>query len=166
MSDLEIRPVRPGDLPSLANVGADGYFADRLAKQRKGHGVLLGAWRAGHAVGSAYLWLDRAEEPEIGRLLPGVPLITHVEIFDAGERNRGFGTELMDCAEQTLWDRGYTRVALAVEVSNEAAARLYQRRGYRDWGHDTIGCMARVWEEDGTLTEYEEKCYVLTKTRD
>ncbi|HTI26647.1 MAG TPA: GNAT family N-acetyltransferase [Kutzneria sp.] len=166
MSDLEIRPVRPGDLPSLANAGEDGYFADRLAKQHEGHGVLLGAWRTGQAIGSAYLWLDEAEEPEIRQHLPNTPLITHVEIFDADERNRGFGTELMDRAEQMLWERGYTRVALAVEVSNDAAARLYRRRGYQDWGHDTISCMGRVWEEDGTFTEYEEKCYVLTKKRD
>ena len=33
--------------------------------------------------------------------------------------------------------RGYSHVGLTVELSNPRAQRLYQRLGYRDWGHGT-----------------------------
>lgn len=163
MVDLEIHPTRPDEAPALVAAGGQaGYIADRLTRQAAGHGVLLAAWLAGRAVGSVYLWLDQAEEAEIREHLPGAPLITHLEVF-AADRNQGFGTQLVEAAERELRKLDRTVAALAVELSNVDAERLYKRLGYQDWGHDRVACVQRDWLPDGTLLETREECTVLVK---
>lgn len=165
MVDLEIAEVRPDDLSMLVMAGGQaGYFADRLARQEDRRGVLLVAWHSGRPVGTAYLWLEPAEEPEIQQYLPDTPLITHVEVFEPTDRNHRTGTRLIHDAEERLRDLKHTKVALAVEVTNEDAARFYRRLGYRDWGHQPVNCVRREWLPDGTVEESNEKCLVLVKT--
>jgi GNAT superfamily N-acetyltransferase len=164
MVDLEIHAVSGDELGALVTAGGQaGYFRDRLERQRRGLGVLIAAWRGTRAVGSVYLWLERAEEPEIREHLPGVPLITHLEVFAATDRRQGIGTRLVLAAEATLRDRGHPMVALAVELSNDDAARLYGKLGYRDWGSGRVDCVRREWLADGELSEMAEKCDVLTR---
>ncbi|GAA3440361.1 GNAT family N-acetyltransferase [Kutzneria kofuensis] len=162
MVDLEIHPVRLGEAPALEARGQAGYVHDRLARQDDGRGVFLAAWRGDLAVGSVYLWLEPAEEAEIREHLPETPLITHLEVF-AGSRNQGIGTRLVEAAEQVLRDRHYTTVALAVELSNVDAERLYKRLGYQDWGFGRVDCIQREWLPDDTLLETREECTVLVK---
>ena len=45
-------------------------------------------------------------------------------------RNRGVGTALLDAAERALAESGVDRIALEAMADNEAARRLYARRGY------------------------------------
>lgn len=47
-----------------------------------------------------------------------------------GARNRGLGSELMAAAERRMAEAGADVVALEVMADNEAARRLYRRRGY------------------------------------
>jgi GNAT superfamily N-acetyltransferase len=163
MVDLEIHPVRPDEAPALVAAGGQaGYVADRLDRQAAGRGVLLGAWLSGRPVGSVYLWLDPAEEPEIREHLPETPLITHLEVF-AEHRNRGYGKQLVAGSERELRRRHFTDVALAVEHLDKRAVHLYQSCGYRDWGHGHVKCIRRDWEDNGTYTDTPEKCLVFTK---
>lgn len=160
MRDLVIRPARPDDLGALAEaLGQAEFFAEHLARQADGRGVILTAWQGGAPKGDVYLRFEPAEEPEIRDQLPDVPLLTHLEVVP-GYRNRGIGTRLIRAAERYLRERGYRRVALAVEVTNTDAARLYKRLGYRDWSNPPVVCYA--WLPDGR-DRRPEICYVLVK---
>jgi GNAT superfamily N-acetyltransferase len=161
MGDVVIRPARGSDLPALEQaLGQRDYFADRLARQRRALGVLFTARRAGVVVGSGYLWLEPAEESEIRRFLPDVPLLTHLEVLPR-HRNLGVGSQLIAAAEQVAQRRDHRLVALAVEESNPDAARLYQRLGYTDWGHGLIECLTEPVGPAGL--RLPEKCAVLVK---
>jgi GNAT superfamily N-acetyltransferase len=160
MKDLEIRPAQPGDLDSLVEfLGQQPYFAERLAWQHAGRGILLTAWKDGQPQGDVYLRLDLAEEPEIREHLPGVPFLTHLEVRP-GYRNRGIGTKLIKAAEAHLHRLGHTQVALAVEINNVDAARLYKRLGYLPWPHTAIICYSAL---DNRRTRIAEVCNVLVK---
>lgn len=163
VGELEVRPARHGDLPALATaLGRPTLFADRLNRQRADLGLLLAAWLDGGPIGSVYLWWEPAEEPEIRQHLPGVPLLMQLEVL-AGHRNRQVGSSLLVAAEHVLARRGHRRAALAVEVSNEAAARLYARHGFRQWDRPPVLCHTHedLRAGGGPATEL---CHILVKT--
>jgi GNAT superfamily N-acetyltransferase len=160
MSDLVIRPAGPDDVGALAEaLGQAQFFAEQLAMQADGRGVLLTAWKGGQPKGDVYVRLEPAEEPEIRHYLPDVPLLTHLEVLP-GDRNRGIGTKLIEAAELLLHDLEYDRVALAVEVTNSDAARLYQRLGYRSWNRSPVICY--TWLAN-SRERRPEICDVLVK---
>jgi GNAT superfamily N-acetyltransferase len=163
MTEPCVRPARSADLEPFADaLGDRGFLADRLDRQRKGLGVLFVAWLGCRPAGDVYLWLEEAEEPPIRRFLPGVALLTHLEVpFDL--RNRGVGQALAGAVEQYLAEHGHDRVALAVRTDNPAAARLYARLGYRDWGRGRVVCFARTTLPDGRVLLEPERCHVLVK---
>lgn len=158
MRNLDVRPARWADLPALTSVfGQEEFYVDRLERQDDKLGMLLTAWSDGGLVGVTYLWTEPAEEPEIRQHLPGVPLITHVEI-DAGHRGRGAGGLLIRAAEDQLVAIGHDHVALAVNVENVRAARLYERLGYVEWPHSVVLCRP-FFETHNAL----ERCRVMVR---
>jgi len=158
MSEVEIRQAQWEDLVVLARtLGQRHYFADRLTRQDNELGVLLTAWTDGAPIGDVYLWLDKAEEPEIREYLPNVPLLTHLEVVPA-HRNHGVGTMLIDVAEDHARARSSARIALAVAVDNGKAAKLYDRLGYRNWSHEPIVCYSLDF---GDGERRAELCHVL-----
>jgi ribosomal protein S18 acetylase RimI-like enzyme len=160
MREPDIRPARDEDLAALVEeLDQEEFFADRLARQAAGHGLLLVAWQGNRPIGDVYLWWEPAEEPEIRALLPGVPLLNHLEVHPTF-RKHGTGTRLTQCAEQVLATRGYEQVALAVEESNTDAMRLYTGLGYEEWPHPKVVCLTHP-EEDRPRTV--EICHVLVK---
>ncbi|MEV6825381.1 GNAT family N-acetyltransferase [Amycolatopsis sp. NPDC051102] len=163
MTEPSVRPARSADLESFATaLGDRAFFAERFERQRKGLGELLLAWLGGRAAGAVYLWLEEAEELPILRHLPGVPLITHLEVHPE-LRNLGVGKALVGAAERRLFEKGRYRVALAVRTDNHDAARLYDNLGYRDWGHGKVTCYARRTSPEGNLLLEAEECHVLVK---
>ncbi|MFS8101205.1 GNAT family N-acetyltransferase [Lentzea alba] len=156
---LEIRAAKQTDIKALErDLGQAKFFADRLKRQRKGKGLLLVAWDRKRAIGVAYLWWEVADEPEIREHLAGVPLLTHLEV-SADYRSHGMGTKLIHRAEVELDQRGYARVALAVEVNNLRAKELYSRLRYTEWEHGTVKCLPF---DDGT-PQAVEICNVMVK---
>lgn len=140
MRNLHIRAARPGDLPALIReLGERPFFADRIRRQESGRGLLLTAWRGSHPIGFIYLWLEPAEERELRDHLPGRPILMHLEIHVA-HRSQGAGTALLRAAERVLLTRGYRQVALAVEITNVRATKLYLRLGYREWSQGLVRC--------------------------
>lgn len=135
-------------------LGQPDYFRNRLRKQENGKGVLLTAWMDAEPVGAVYLWLEPAEEPDIRSHLPGVPLLTHLEVV-AAHRNRGIGTQLIVATEAEATRRGHDQIALAVGISNWDAERLYKHLDYRPWGHGPVECS----DEENRI----ESCRVLVK---
>ena len=155
MTEPEVRPACFGDLRPLADVFGDhGFFVERHERQKNGKGMLFVAWLAGRPVGDVYLWQEDAEEAPIRRHLPGVPLLTHLEVRP-NRRGRGIGTAIVERLEQHLRELEQDRVALAVRIDNVRATRLYERLGYRDWGHGTIVCHTEAQEP--------EVCHVMVK---
>lgn len=154
---IKIRKANAGDLDALVRaLGQPTFFIDRLQRQQADRGELITAWSDdGRALGAVYLWLERADEAEIRTYLPGVPLLTHLEVAEL-HRNRQIGTTLIEATERTTRGLGYDQLALAVELENQRADRLYRRLGYADWAHGFIHCR----DEFGNRTE---TCNVLVK---
>ncbi|GLY39555.1 hypothetical protein Amsp01_055790 [Amycolatopsis sp. NBRC 101858] len=163
MTEPHVWRARSADLiPFATALGDAGFFRDRLTRQRNDQGVLFLAWVRARPAGAVYLWLEEAEEPPIRRHLPGVALLTHLQVLPE-LRNRGVGAALVGAVEAHLLELGHERVALAVRTDNPAAARLYRRLGYRDWGHGTVICYAQLALPNGGVLEVPERCHVLVK---
>jgi GNAT superfamily N-acetyltransferase len=160
MGYLRIRRARRADLDVLVReLGQRRFFVDRVSRQERRLGVLLTAWRGAAPIGVLYLWLEEAEEDELREHLPGTPILNHLEIHPA-HRGGGTGTELIAAAERRLRMLGYRRVALAVEVRNGRATRLYERLGYEEWPHPTVKCYSLG---DGTGQRNVEICRIMVK---
>ena len=142
---MEIRPASAGDLERLVAVfGSERrFFADCLARQSADGGVLLVAWLDEWPAGDVFLRRGPADEPEIRGHLPGVPTLVHLEVLGRLQR-RGIGTALVHAGEDTARRLGHDRIAIGVALDNPGARRLYERLGYRDWGH---GHVVASWRE-------------------
>lgn len=160
MDDLRIRRVRSADLPTLTKeLGQRRWFDDHFSRQTRGLGMMLAGWRGSRPVGVIYMWLDEAEEPELREFLPSTPILTHLEIHPE-HRGNGAGTALIEAGERRLGMLGFPQVALAVEVDNKGAERLYRRLGYTEWPHGTVKCLSLT---DGNRERQIEICKVMTR---
>ncbi|MFG1702939.1 GNAT family N-acetyltransferase [Nonomuraea sp. M3C6] len=163
MGAPDIRQAVHTDLPSIVrSLGQELYFTDRLTRQDTGHGYLLVAWERDVAVGDVYVWLAPAEEPELRAHLPGVALLTHLEVLP-WRRNQGIGTELLWAAEDRLSAVGHEQVALGVGLDNLAAQRLYRRRGYAEWPHGEVDTTEVVYHPDGGQELRPEVCRIMVR---
>lgn len=163
MRHVRIRSAFEQDLPALVTaLGQEPYFAHQLARQRAGHGLLLVAWQVFTPVGDVYLWLDAAEEPELRDRLPGVPLLTHLEVAP-DHRNQRIGTELVRAAEAHLRELGHDKVALGVDLDNPRVCRLYRRLGYAEWPYPPIRTTRDVFLPDGRIERQADACRILVK---
>jgi GNAT superfamily N-acetyltransferase len=161
-NDLVVRVATPADLATLTKtLGDAAHYADWLRRQHAGRGELLVALLHDRPVGAIYLWLEDADEPEIREHLPSVPLLRHLRVLRPRQRQR-IGTTLIGVAEARLRAHGHARVALAVDVSNVAAARLYHRLGYRDWLLGKVACSPLSSNGNDT----KDICAVLVKPLD
>ncbi|MDA0636852.1 GNAT family N-acetyltransferase [Nonomuraea sp. MCN248] len=152
-----------GDLAALVNsLGQEPYFRAQLARQREKRGELLVAWQGVVPIGDVYLWLDQAEEPEIRERLPGVPLLTHLEVARE-HRDRRIGTRLMDAAERRLRELGHDRVALGVDPANHRVWSLYRRLGYEEWPYPPVPTTRRIYLPGGRVEQVPDVCRVLVK---
>jgi len=160
MGNLHIRRARPTEYDVLIQeLGQRRFIADRFSRQATGLGMLLVAWRGTRPIGIIYLWLEDAEEAELRERLPGTPILSHLEIH-RDHRGSGTGTKLITAAERRLHKLGFEQVALAVEVTNRRAARLYIRLGYREWPHPTVKCYSLT---DGRGQRHAEICRIMVK---
>lgn len=145
-----------------SEAGERHWLTDRLARQRRGGGVLLVAWLDGRPVGEVFLDCEPAKEPEVRRHLAGVPQLDHLEV-PGPFQGRGIGTALIHAAEATARQLGHEQIALGVGLDNPKARRLDERLGYVDWGHGTV---VGTWVEspdDGPPATLSEACHMLVK---
>ncbi|HEX8627919.1 MAG TPA: GNAT family N-acetyltransferase [Catenuloplanes sp.] len=163
MAELVVRRADDRDLPELVrSLGQEHYFTDRVAAQRDGRGVLVAAFLGHVAVGDVYVRLEAADEEEVRRRLPGVPLLQHVEVHRA-HRRRGIATRLIQYAEQVVREHGRDRVALGVDPENIVAVRLYRKLEFRDWGHGEVLTTREEHRPDGTRHPLPEHCHIFVK---
>jgi GNAT superfamily N-acetyltransferase len=153
VTTVEVRLASGDDLDALVQAFAQpAFFGDRVERQLAGLGELFVAWHAGAPVGNVYLRREEPEEEPVRRYLGHTPTLNHLEVAPAFQ-NQGIGTTLVHAAEECAAWMGYLRACLGVGVSNHGARRLYQRLGYRDWGHGTVE-ISWVQESDGS-TQYD-----------
>lgn len=131
--DVDFRPLTNADLPALsAELGSNHakYFRRKLALQKAGKGLILGAFRKNRPVGAVLvLWGEPAQERRVRLDFPDVPLLYHVRVKDS-LRCRGIGTQLLAAVHDELRARGHKQVVLGVDITNKDAIRLYERLGY------------------------------------
>ncbi|WP_290055293.1 GNAT family N-acetyltransferase [Amycolatopsis solani] len=165
MADAVVGQVRRlGQLDKLINAfGEEAFLTDHFHRQQAGRGVLFAAWIKGKAAGVVYLRLEKAEEKKIDRYLKGVPQLTHLEVLEK-YRSKGVGRALIKAVEKHAASLGNERITLAVRTDNDRAARLYERLGYEDWGHQKVTCRAYPIPAKGWFPKRErEICHVLVK---
>jgi GNAT superfamily N-acetyltransferase len=162
-AEVQIRPGAAVELPALVEaLGQRPFFADRLARQHDGRGVLLVAWLGNRPVGDVYLLREPADVPKVRQYLPGVPQLHHLEVVGPLQR-RGIGTALIHAGEDTARRLGDDQLALGVGLANIHARRLYERLGYIDWGHGPVVGTWRAVDDDGTAVAVSQLIDMLVK---
>lgn len=92
---------------------------------------------------------------------PGCVELIHLQVREH-QRGRGVGTAIIAAAEQIARDAGKKQIALGVDLTNEAAARLYRRLNYQTTG--VIDATAYHWlDEHGTPHHERETSELLVK---
>lgn len=166
---IVVRQARADDLQALAELRGREvqFYAERLHRQDQGLGVLIVAVSSGmrrhqRYFGGAYLWLEPAEEADLRRWLPGVPLLQ--DLFVRPQyRNQWIGTRLVTFAEARAHEAGRTQLALGVLPGNQRAKRFYSRRGFREWAHGTITTTRHTWLANGQSERTDEECEIFVK---
>ncbi|MFI1466893.1 GNAT family N-acetyltransferase [Streptomyces wuyuanensis] len=139
MSDLQIRPASPSDVPAIVAMLADDplgaqreslddptpYLAAfaRLAEDPNQH--LVVADRDGRTVGTLQLTII----PGLSRRGATRSIIEAVRIH-ADERGSGLGTQLIEWAVEESRRQGCRLVQLTSDVSRTDAHRFYERLGF------------------------------------
>lgn len=116
------------EAPSLARTQCSDLLADVL--RDAGHVFYKGVDSTGARVG--WLWVAPAPaiiESYAGHDLSAVRWLAQVTVAET-LRGRGYGLALMQALHQRLAAEGVVEVYLRVYDWNEAARRLYARRGY------------------------------------
>src|SRR5215207_2213398 len=105
-------------------------YAELLAKPET---VLLLAYAGDALVGYGLAHVVPLEDTWVGDTWATGPRIGEIETLAVlpEHRGQGIGTELIDRLERELRAQGVTDLVLGLLPGNEAAARLYARRGYR-----------------------------------
>ncbi len=137
-SDLEIRPLRPEELPAAVAL---------LRRQLEEHDIALAEDALERSVRAL------GEDPSLGRVLVaidgsalvGVAVLTFLwtlehggpgawldELYvDPAQRRRGIGQRLTEAALAVAAERGAVALDLEVEEGHDAAERLYRRMGFQ-----------------------------------
>ncbi|GIG62417.1 hypothetical protein Lfu02_67890 [Longispora fulva] len=161
-----VRPATEAELDAIVgHMEQHFFFRDRYDRQCAGRGTLLTAWAGSELLGVVYVSFEPADEPELRRRLPGVRVLTHLEVRP-DLRNRGVGSLLLHGAEDVLRSRGCPRIALGVHADNTAVTRLYLRHGYRPWPHEYLKTVREEYRVNGTMIQVPDECMVYFKNLD
>ncbi len=137
-SDINVAELRREDVPAVAGLlavlfGQEADFVpDPARHERALHrlleeqslGVVLVANQDGRVVGSVMLLCTLSTA-----LGEDVCLLEDL-IVAPDLRGRGIGKRLLDAAVDEARRRGWVRITLLTDADNEAAQRLYERRGF------------------------------------
>jgi GNAT superfamily N-acetyltransferase len=128
-----------------------------------GNTTFLSAWVGSEPVGHLNLrWLGN-KEPEVRAYVTQTPELSQISVWPPEMQSQGIGTRLINTAEAMIADRGYDQVGLGVELTNQRAQRLYERLGYRDWGHGVYRDRWVEVDEDGREIAHQDPCAYLLK---
>jgi GNAT superfamily N-acetyltransferase len=134
------------------------FYLKRLSQRA----LVLSAWLDDQPIGAICLSFDKADEPEITRHLPGVPLLYRLHVTE-DRRNEGVGTQLLRWAERVAAVCGFTKLAFGVDLHNQRAMNLYSRLGYTEWEFGQIDTMRETYSDDGRLVSLPDRCLIFVK---
>jgi ribosomal protein S18 acetylase RimI-like enzyme len=164
---VKIRPAKAADLDLLEREfspnSLSNYQHRRFAAQKSGKGAFLIAWHGETPVGHFLLRWDGPEHDPTGQYPPRTP---YLESGGTREeyRRRGVATRIMTEAERLARVRGYKSIGLAVgSTDNPVAKRLYERRGYADWGKGEFEVGWDYETTDGRRGTESETCIYMFK---
>lgn len=161
---VEVRLCSESDLVLLNKaIPEPGYHERRFEQQQTGKASYLLAWQNGVPVGHLLIKWE-GSGPQVNKYLPEVPELNAIGVFPPEKRSQGIGRQLIDRAEMIVKDKGFKQVSLAVEIDNSRAKELYEKLGYKDWGH---GEYFDKWTEkvsDGNEIQHNDPCYYLVKS--
>ena len=158
-AELVVRPCREEDLPTLDEMspspGQSRFHHRRFERQQAGEVVYLTAWLAGAPVGNLCVILAGPASAEARAGLPAGPEMNAFDVVPS-LRSRGIGSALLAEAERLARELGHESAVIGVEKSNDAAHRLYERLGYRDWSGGVVRDSYTWTDEDGVEQVQEE----------
>lgn len=159
---LHIRPATIEDMPAVGHVlGVDQahFYRNRLARR----GVVLSAWLEDQLAAALYVCWEPADEPELRRHLPDVPLLHRLRVRP-DLRRRQIGTKLIGEAEKLLRSRGHKQVAVGVDLHNQRAAGLYEHLDYEEWIHGSVATTREIYVADGSVRRLPDRCRIFVKS--
>lgn len=158
MSDVEIRPGTPQDIPTLRPLWMEMVEhhrsvvvpADIVRPAPVAWEIRRVEYEGWMADGSGFFLVADDGEPA-GYVFCRV--LGSTATFDLGDvrgeleslvvadraRGRGIGTALIDAARVALKERACTRWVVAVAAANPGAIAVYERAGFRPWVQEMLG---------------------------
>jgi GNAT superfamily N-acetyltransferase len=150
--DLELLRLR---WPTPDDVAGAHY-----AEQASGATFLVG-WEADEPWGWALLQWRGCIGENARAAFPDCVELNHLQVRPQ-HQSRGTGMAILAAAEQWVGERGLTRLAVSVALTNPDAARLYRRLGYQPTG--VIDACSYQWRDDqGSWHDETESAELLVK---
>jgi len=162
---MRIRKAKKEDLKLLNKylpVEIPEFHENHLREQETGKSAWLIAWIGKKPVGHIQLRFDGCKEKKVRDNLRNC---SHIESLGVKEeyRRKGIATKLINFAEDLSRKKRYTRIGLSVERDNDFLKKLYERRGYKDWGKGTIIEKWYELDKKGRKKLVKEKCNYYIK---
>lgn len=167
MDTSSVVKISEGDLSKLADeMYMDPTYLKRVRDMMKhDEMVVFAVEHEGIYVGRCSLWLGPADEPEVRKTLPGVPLVNALEIHPDYYR-KGLATMLIYSLENEVKKRGKTQLTLGVEPQNTPGRALYEKLGFHYIladGQETYPCFWYETASDGTPVKHEIDARLMVK---
>jgi len=152
---IEIKPLEEENLELLEKEfsidASSGHHRKRLERQNKKEGVYFIAWHNNSPVAHFLLHWSGPKNGSVTKYMD----ITKTAYLEAGRtkkeyRRKGVATRLIQKAERLAKKYGCTAIGLEVgSTDNPDAKRLYEKLGYKDWGHGEFTISWEYIDKDG-----------------
>lgn len=161
-ASVNVRPAVAEDLRLLEWFGEFWHYREKFemtyAAQLIGRRLLLVADLNGYPVGRIAILFEGGNPLYANGRTRAYLYSFQVMSFLQG---MGIGSRLLDTAEGHLRQQGYRHAIIASAQDNGGALRLYERRGYRQFGTDP-GRWSYT-DPDGVVHQVDEPCWLLKK---
>lgn len=116
---------------ALPHQSPDSPHRWRYDRQQRGESTFLVGWLAGQPVGKCEVIWTGCAATEVRAAIGICPEVNGLDIWPEAHRSHGYGSQLIDHAEQLAVDRGLAQIGLGVDHTNDRALALYRRLGYQ-----------------------------------
>ncbi len=142
-----VRPATPADLPAIEAIEDAVFDADRLSRRSLRYflsaktALMLVLTVQDHVLGYSLIAFRKGSKRARLYSIALAP----------SERGRGLGRFLLGASERAAKAHGAAYLRLEVRTDNKSAIALYQKNGYRIFGH-----IADYYEDGGEAIRFEK----------